>query len=547
MVEDAHRPPRSLAELMAGPAGPVPPPIAIAIVLGMARALESAPGRVPGVAPGQVTLGRDGSLAVAAGPGSPAHRAPEEVAGQAPSERSEVFAVGVIAWELLAGRPLFARGDGASSARAAATESAPLVSALTSGVPQILDDVLASALARAPEARFDNVAALRHALSGARAAAGIPEASAADVARWVASRAPSGALGAAPDRGAAIPDLDLPGAGAMHRRSSGTLPAASSPSSMRMAAVRPVTAPGVSGPTSVRSAAAAAFAHLDLPVPSVPALSTPPRRPSGQMPSVAAPPVSSPPAHGIAFDHGDDDDLDMQIERNITTSAAPAAGYDRASRPSGMHAGPVSSRPSLSGTGLELGAPSRLSTRSRPTPRPREAGFFGILVGILLALVVAGGTGAGLFHLVHRAGGRTTSALLPHAFDGSSANESGAVALVTLVVAGAAFFVGLRLRPRSWWVVAAGGVLLLLALAMVTVTLASTGENPTPPDGVLLVPYLAPLAATLLGLGMLGRASRRITQARGAGKLGGLAIAAIAGALVFGAVELSALASLLPR
>jgi hypothetical protein len=202
-----------------------------------------------------------------------------------------------------------------------------------------------------------------------------------------------------------------------------------------------------------------------------------------------------------------------------------------------MHSG----RPS--NAGLELGAPLRRSARTEPSARRAEVGFLAKLLGTVIALVLLGGTAAALFRFVHHPGGRSLTALLPHAFDGLSATDSGAVAIVALVVAVTVIFVGLRLKPHAWFVVLSGGALLLLALAMVTVTLASTGDNPTPPDGVLLVPYLAPAALVLLALGIAGRAGRIMAGARGARRLGGAPLAVLAGALAFLAFEVSGLAS----
>jgi hypothetical protein len=164
-----------------------------------------------------------------------------------------------------------------------------------------------------------------------------------------------------------------------------------------------------------------------------------------------------------------------------------------------------------------------------------------LLPGYGLSLLLAAGTAAGLFKLAHRAGGVDVTALLPHAFDGSSATESGVVALLSLGVAIAIGFVGLRLRPHAWSLVGSSSALLLLALAMVTVTLASTGENPTPPDGVLLVPYLLPAAVLLLAVGVVGRAGRRFADRRGAARAAFVPIAAAAGAIGFAAVEASRL------
>ena len=81
------------------------------------------------------------------------------------------------------------------------------------------------------------------------------------------------------------------------------------------------------------------------------------------------------------------------------------------------------------------------------------------------------------------------------------------------------------------------------SLAMVTVTLASTGENPTPPDGALLVPYAAPLGLLLLALGMGGRAGRILAWARGVRRIRGVPLAVASGALAFVAFEISRLAT----
>jgi hypothetical protein len=197
----------------------------------------------------------------------------------------------------------------------------------------------------------------------------------------------------------------------------------------------------------------------------------------------------------------------------------------------------------VAGAGLELSQPSRMAREGAAQRPTREGPGLGARLGAaLLTLAVAGGTAFGLLHQVHRAGGRDVTRALPHAFDGTSATASGAVSLVTLVVAMTLFFLGLKLKPHAWAVVSSGGALLLLALAMVTVALASTGENASPPDGVLLVPYLFPAANVLLALGSWRRSSRLLARARGAARGGAIPLAMIAGVLVFVAFETSRLA-----
>jgi hypothetical protein len=255
---------------------------------------------------------------------------------------------------------------------------------------------------------------------------------------------------------------------------------------------------------------------------------------------------SAAPAHGgghaIAIQVADDDDDDMQIERSSggMPEQPPMGTSTRPSSVSLAGGGRPSGSPGAAGTGLQLGAPVRASAR-RSIPSYQAPTLAELVPGYALSLLLAGGAAAGLFKVAHRAGGVDLTALLPHAFDGSSATESGVIALLSLVVAIAIGFVGLRLRPHAWTLVGSSTALLLLALAMVTVTLASTGENPTPPDGVLLVPYLLPAAVLLLAVGVMGRAGRRFADRRGAARAAFAPIALAAGAIAFAAGEASRL------
>ena len=515
----------SLAECQAGAIGPVPVALAIHIVLDLAQTLHAAHDVAErmglpahhGISATNVRISANGAITLdessgGESPAEAAYHAPEQVSGGVLDRRSDVFLLGVLMWEMLAGTPLFDRPTGAATS--AAILEAPIadVRSANPDVPTLVAEVLAAALVRDRQARFENVMALGRALAGARVSSNVAQPTALDLARWVGERVPrlAGptpvAVAAAPDD---VPDLVLPGS-----------------SRAAKAMTPPASAVAPQAPTSVRTAAAAAFGEISLAAPS---------------------------QKSIAFDTGDDDDFDMQIERNFSTSVVPpqpsASRPSRPSRPSmsgvdrplGPHSRP--SFPNRASSGLELGAPQRLTARSERNVSSAEAGLGSRILGFFVALLVLGGTAFALLHFVHRAGGRLVTSALPHAFDGTSANESGAIALVSFVVAVTVIFVGLRLRPHAWSIVAAGGALLLLALAMVTVTLASTGENPTPPDGVLLVPYIAPVALLLLALGMGLRAARIVGRAYGARRLGGVPLAAIAGGLAFVAFEISRLAA----
>jgi hypothetical protein len=258
----------------------------------------------------------------------------------------------------------------------------------------------------------------------------------------------------------------------------------------------------------------------------------------------SAPPRGSSPAlpaggagggRSITFD----DDEDMEIERNVAGTSLPTAQTSYAPRSSGTH--PASGRSSIGSKGLELAAPSRMAREkaARDAEDDGEPSIGRKAAALALVTAIGGATAFALWKYVHHAGGFDVMKAMPHAFDGTSATESGALSLVALVVAVGIGFAGLRFKPHAWAVIAAGGVLLLLALAMVTVTLASTGENPTPPDGALLVPYLFPAAVLMFAIGVEGRAARLFSAGYGARRFSSIPLAVLAGAIAFFAFEAS--------
>jgi serine/threonine protein kinase len=93
--------------------------------------------------------------------GTPLYMAPEQIAGDPPDERSEVFSVGVLAYELIAGKPPYT-----------ATTVDELFSQITSLTPPSLAapvaPIVMRALAKDPAARFPTMAALRDAIAAER-------------------------------------------------------------------------------------------------------------------------------------------------------------------------------------------------------------------------------------------------------------------------------------------------------------------------------------------------------------------------------------------
>jgi serine/threonine protein kinase len=94
------------------------------------------------------------------------YMAPEYLAGELDA-RADLFAVGVIAHELLTARPLFSTGDDLETMRRLRRMTIHPPSKTTPEVPPAIDDIVLRALARDPDRRWQAAAALRAALAEA--------------------------------------------------------------------------------------------------------------------------------------------------------------------------------------------------------------------------------------------------------------------------------------------------------------------------------------------------------------------------------------------
>lgn len=79
---------------------------------------------------------------------------PEAATGQEVDARTDVFAVGIILWELLAGRRLFLGDTDFATVKQVQKAEIPSISAINKDVPIELERLLARALARDPEKRY---------------------------------------------------------------------------------------------------------------------------------------------------------------------------------------------------------------------------------------------------------------------------------------------------------------------------------------------------------------------------------------------------------
>ncbi len=96
--------------------------------------------------------------------GKLAYLAPEQVSAQPIDRRSDVFALGLVLWELLTGRKLYQGDNPAAVAHALMYETSPPPSSLRPEVPPELDAIVLKAIAKSPEERFQTAAELEDAL-----------------------------------------------------------------------------------------------------------------------------------------------------------------------------------------------------------------------------------------------------------------------------------------------------------------------------------------------------------------------------------------------
>ncbi|MEU7106993.1 serine/threonine-protein kinase [Streptomyces sp. NPDC046215] len=96
--------------------------------------------------------------------------APEQISGKPVDGRCDVYSLACVVFEMLSGAPPFQRDDDMALLWAHQYDPPPRISARVTGLPPGTDDVLATALAKAPDDRFDSclrfVTALRRAGAG---------------------------------------------------------------------------------------------------------------------------------------------------------------------------------------------------------------------------------------------------------------------------------------------------------------------------------------------------------------------------------------------
>ena len=186
--------------------GALPPRQAARIAGEVARALAAAHARGfvhRDVKPGNVLVARDGRVKVAdfgiaravaeaqmtlpgTTLGSVHYFSPEQARGEQATASSDIYALGIVLFELLTGRRPWEGDSAASIAMARLSGPVPSPAGVRSGVPPALDAIVQRALSREPSSRFPTAAAMADALDA-----------------FLADRAPDASRGAAIPAGAA--------------------------------------------------------------------------------------------------------------------------------------------------------------------------------------------------------------------------------------------------------------------------------------------------------------------------------------------------------
>jgi serine/threonine-protein kinase len=113
--------------------------------------------------------------------GKRGYMSPEQVRGERLTQRSDIFAAGIVIWELLAMRRLFPVDQETEVGEAVLRGNYPRVSQYRPDIPPELDEIVMRALALSPEARFASMHELAEAIESAAPAA----ANARRIGEWV--------------------------------------------------------------------------------------------------------------------------------------------------------------------------------------------------------------------------------------------------------------------------------------------------------------------------------------------------------------------------
>ena len=104
--------------------------------------------------------------------GTPAYLSPEQVTGAPSDHRADIYALGVMAYEMLTGQPPFTGPTPTAVLMKRLSSSPPPLGKIRPDTPQMLRDVIDGMLAQNPDERFQNCSDIVRTLGGATPASG---------------------------------------------------------------------------------------------------------------------------------------------------------------------------------------------------------------------------------------------------------------------------------------------------------------------------------------------------------------------------------------
>jgi eukaryotic-like serine/threonine-protein kinase len=134
--------------------------------------------------------------------GTVGYMAPEQVRGDAADPRSDIFAFGVVLYEMLTGQRAFRKATSAETLSAILNEEPPRLAEFVQDLPPAMQRIVSRCLEKKPERRFQHASDLAFALEALSDAsgtsmAGIPEPAARQKWIWIAAAAAGVAVAAA--------------------------------------------------------------------------------------------------------------------------------------------------------------------------------------------------------------------------------------------------------------------------------------------------------------------------------------------------------------
>ncbi|HMG19822.1 MAG TPA: protein kinase, partial [Kofleriaceae bacterium] len=240
--------------------------------------------------PAAIVVRPDGGIAFAAATASARYTAPEKLRGGGSDRRSDVFALGVMLWEVLAHERLFDGGDDGAIARAVHEAVFRPPSELNANVPAELDAICKRALARDPAERYPTAKIMAAEIDAVLGDAGYPESN-DQIAKFVAGFGAPPAAAAAGKSAAPAGPRSPPSA---------TQVIAAAPPPPRPAA-RPGTSPPVGSqprdgtpPSGTSTDPSPSSAPSAAATPASPPAPTPPLDPAAPAPGAGEPSAAAP-------------------------------------------------------------------------------------------------------------------------------------------------------------------------------------------------------------------------------------------------------------